>query len=463
VWFYRGATLVQSYGVTAAGTISFDVAYRAHPWAFGSPVANSTRVIALLAIVFMLMTGVWPLTRLRNLDVLVALSTTGSVLLLNAEAPEWQMLVTAPALLYLAGRCAWRGLRGPGCVGGSTPLYEVLTSRWSPAARLRILRFAALALAAGVAIVGYGSAGVVDVASAVLEGATSILHGLVPYGHVPGIIHGDTYPIGSYLFYVPFAALRPTTGPFDFPQWALNVAVLAALAVAVGMWRLARRVRVGDDDAARQELAGLRMAIAWLTFPPMLITVSTGTSDVALAAILLAALLLWRRPTAATTVLAAGGWFKLYPLALLPPALASLSGPTLRRAVGGIVLVCAGMVGILLALGGPAGISQMLHAMTYQLTRTDPHSIWAWVGSVPLQQLAEAATLALVAGACVMLRRNRALAADRTRMAALFAAILIGFQISAGYWAYLYLVWVIPFVLLSLCGDGELGAPASVV
>jgi hypothetical protein len=460
VWFYRGATLVQSYGVTAAGTISFDVAYRAHPWAFGSPVANSTRVIALLAIVFMLMTGVWPLARLRNLDVLVTLSTTGSVLLLNAEAPEWQMLVTAPALLYLAGRCVRRALAGPGRVGASTPLYEVLTSRWSPAASLRILRFAALTLAAGVAIVGYGSAGVVDVASAVLEGATSILHGLVPYGHVPGIIHGDTYPIGSYLFYVPFAALRPATGPFDFPQWALNVAVVAALAVAAGMWRLARRTPVRDGDAARRELAGLRMAIAWLTFPPMLITVSTGTSDVVLAAILLAALLLWRRPTAATTVLAVGGWFKLYPVALLPTALARLGGSARRRSIAAIVLISAVMLGILVALGGTGAISAMVHAMSYQLTRTDPHSLWAWIGSVPLQQLVEAATIALIAGACVVLRRDPELAADRTRMAALFAAILLGLQIAAGYWAYLYLVWVIPFVLLSLLSDGANAKPA---
>ena len=312
------------------------------------------------------------------------------------------MLATAPALLYLAGRCAWRALAGPRPAAPSTPIYDLLTGRCKLAVQVRILRLAAVALAVIVALVGYSSAGVVDVASAVLEGATSILHGLIPYGHVPVVIHGDTYPFGSYLFYVPFAALMPATSPFDFPQWALNVAIVAALAVAAGLWRFYGRSRVRDEGAARREATGLRMAIAWLAFPPMLVTVSTGTSDVVLAAILLAALALWRRPTAATTVLALGGWFKLYPVALLPTALARLGGSALRRAIAAIALVSAVMVGILVALGGTAGVSAMLHSMAYQLTRTDPHSLWAWIGSVPLQQLVEAATIALIAGACVV-------------------------------------------------------------
>jgi hypothetical protein len=460
LWFYRGPKLIQSYGVTASGAIGFAVEYRGHPWAYGSPIANSTSMLALLAVLFALMTGVWPILRLRNLDVLVALSTTLSVVLLNAETPEAQMLATAPALLYLACRCAWRALAGPRRAAPATPIYEILTGRCELAVQVRILRLAAVALAVIVALVGYSSAGVVDVASAVLEGATSILHGLIPYGHVPVVIHGDTYPFGSYLLFVPFAALTPATSPFDFPQWALNIAVVAALAVAAGLWRFYGRARVRDTGAARREAAGLRMAIAWLTFPPMLVTVSTGTTDVVLAAILLAALMLWRRPTAATTVLAVGGWFKLYPVALLPTALARLGGSALRRSIAAIVLISAVMLGILVALGGTGAISAMVHAMSYQLTRTDPHSLWAWIGSVPLQQLVEAATIALIAGACVVLRRDPELAADRTRMAALFAAILLGLQIAAGYWAYLYLVWVIPFVLLSLLSDGANAKPA---
>lgn len=452
VWFYRGSTLVQGDVVTSAGRIAFATDDGAR-YAYGSPIANNPRMLALLAILFVLATAVWPLWRLRNLDVLVAVSTTLSVVLLNADVPELELLATMPALLYLACRCAYRALAGPAQRRDSTPLYEVVARRCTLQTRLRLLRFTALALGLIVVMVGYSSGAVVDVANAVLEGATSILHGLVPYGHVPGILHGDTYPLGSYLFYVPFAALTPATGVFNFPQWTLNVAIVAALAIAAGLWRQGRRpsTRVARDP--QREAAGLRMAIAWLTFPPMLLTVSTGTTDVALAAMLLAALVLWRRPAAATAALAVGGWFKLYPLALMPAALAPLRGRTLWRALVPIALVSIIMIAALLAIGGPAGVGQMIHSMAYQLSRTDPHSLWAWIGSVPLQQLAQAATLALIVGSCMLLRRDRAFAADRARVAALFAAILLGLQIAAGYWTYLYLAWILPFVVLSLLGD----------
>jgi hypothetical protein len=462
VWFYRGAKLVLSDVVTTSGRIAFGIEYRDVRYAYGSPIANSPWVLALLAILFVLMTAVRPLWRLRNLDVLVAASTTLSILLLNAETPELEMLATMPALLYLACRCACRALRGAGHEGEVTPIFELVTRRCSQTTQLRLLRVTGVTLTVIVVMVGYSSGAVVDVANAVLEGATAILHGLVPYGHVPGILHGDTYPLGSYLFYVPFAALTPATSVFNFPQWTLNIAIIAALAVAAGLWRYGRGLRTRAARDPRDEATGLRMAIAWLTFPPMLLTVSTGTTDVALAAMLLAALLLWRRPAAATTVLAVGGWFKLYPVALIPAAIAPLRGRALWRALLGVALVTTAMIAALVAIGGTTGVGQMVHAMVYQVSRTDPHSLWAWVGSVPLQQLAQAATLALIAGAFVVFRRDPSLARDRTRVAALFAAVLLGLQIAAGYWTYLYLTWVLPFVVLSLLSDqarrdGELG------
>ena len=38
-------------------------------------------------------------------------------------------------------------------------------------------------------------------------------------------------------------------------------------------------------------------------------------------------------------------------------------------------------------------------------------------------------------------------------MAALIAAILIGLQLSADYWAFLYLAWIVPMVGVSLLAD----------
>jgi hypothetical protein len=44
-------------------------------------------------------------------------------------------------------------------------------------------------------------------------------------------------------------------------------------------------------------------------------------------------------------------------------------------------------------------------------------------------------------------------------MAALSAAILIGLQLAADYWAFLYLVWLVPLVSIALLERGE-AAPA---
>jgi hypothetical protein len=72
------------------------------------------------------------------------------------------------------------------------------------------------------------------------------------------------------------------------------------------------------------------------------------------------------------------------------------------------------------------------------------------IGSVPLQQVVQAATLAMVVGAAVRLHRDPSLAFDRARIAALCAAVVIGLQLAASYWTYMYLCWALPGILLSL-------------
>lgn len=58
----------------------------------------------------------------------------------------------------------------------------------------------------------------------------------------------------------------------------------------------------------------------------------------------------------------------------------------------------------------------------------------------------------------VKLRQEPDLARDRARMAALGAAILIGLQLTAEYWAFLYLVWILPLAVLSLLADSRAAA-----
>jgi Glycosyltransferase family 87 len=450
--FYRGARMVANVTLHDAGQITVTNATDlTHvTYAYGNDVANNVWVLAMLSVLFILMTAVWPLWRVRNLDVLVATSTVLSVILYDKWMLSDMVLVSYPALIYLAVRCTWYGFGRRRERAATTPLYERLTSRWEPDVQLRVLRLIAVALTLVVVIVGLTSLQVIDVGYAVMEGATAILHGLLPYGHIPDVFHGDTYPLGSYALYVPFAWISPVHNVWGDADATLYVAVAAALLALLGLFRLGRTHAATPGAAARASTAALRGGIAWLAFPPLLVTVSTGTTDVALAAMLVGVLLLWRRPAGSVATLAGAAWFKLVPVALLPLWLARLRGRALLRATAAAAAVTAVFVGLLVVLGGVHSPLTMASAVTFQFTRSSPHTLWALTGSVPLQQLVQAATLAVLVGGVVRIRRDRAFGDDRARLAALGAAVLIGLQVAANYWNYMYLVWVLPFLLVSI-------------
>lgn len=98
-----------------------------------------------LSVLFVLMLAVVPLWRLRNLDLLAALSLLATVILFQHGYLRLSVLAVLPGLGYLAVRCAWHGL-GPG-VGepDSTPLLDRVTRGWESAQRVRVLRLAHLA------------------------------------------------------------------------------------------------------------------------------------------------------------------------------------------------------------------------------------------------------------------------------------------------------------------------------
>jgi len=455
--FYRGGRVVATVTVGFNGHVviidSTDLAREKYE--YGADIANDSRVLAMLTVVFVLMTAVWPLWRVRNLDVLVVAGSTLSVAYYNRGMLTDMALVSYPALAYLGVRCGWWALGRSREPAPSMPLYGRLTEGWTTAQRVRILRLVALAMALVVAMVGFTSTSVLDVGYAVMEGATLIIHGVLPYGHIPDVLHGDTYPIGSYLLYVPFAWLSPVHNVWDDADFTLVVAIVAALLAGAGLWRMAGGTvsRSRQHPPSEGEGRGLRAAIAWLTFPPLLMTVSTGTTDVALAAMLVVALLLWRRPGWSTVVLSGAAWFKLVPVALVPLLLARLRGRALVCAAAVLAITSAGMVAILIMLGGLGAPMRMVNAMSFQFPRGSQRSLWTIIGSVPLQQLAQAATLTLIIGAGIRIRRCRALASDRARLAAIGAAALAGLQISGNYWSDTYLVWVFPFVALSLLAE----------
>ncbi len=454
VSFYFHGRVVFEGAVDRSGSVAHAYEFAGRTVPYGSPLAFEPSVLIGLAVLFAMMTLVVPLRRIRNLDVAALLSFLAPVVLLQQRYVDASVISAVPGMSYLALRCAWAALGPPPQPAGSTPLYLQLTARWQDAERLRVLRLTLGALALVFLLVGVSSPGAVDVAYAVMEGATKLLHGVLPYGHMPGdVVHGDTYPILSYLLYTPLAAISPVGSTWDSVDLALGAAVLAALSAAGAAFCFAagpRRRRAKRSAAA--EAHGLRTAIAWLSFPPLLIAVSTGTSDVILGAMLVFAIVLWRRPAASTAVLAAAGWFKLAPFALLPLWLAPLRGRRLVAAIAAIAGVCTAMLAVLVGVGGTGGLAAMARAMGYQFQRGSPQSPWAALGLSAIQPLGQAAVLALIAGACVRLRRDPGLATPE-RMAALAAAVLLGLQLAADYWAFLYLAWIVPLIALSVLAD----------
>jgi hypothetical protein len=456
VSFYDGDRIMAEVAVNRAGGVVQAVDFNRLRVPYGDWIAYEPGLLVILAALFVVMSGVAPWRRMRNLDVLAALSLLAPVLLLQQRYVAGSVMAALPGLLYLAARCARMALAGAPQAAPSQPLFELVTSGWESHRRIRLMRLLLAAMAVMFVLVTVSSIDAVDVVYAVMEGATRLLGGLLPYGHMPGdVIHGDTYPLLSYALYVPLAWLSPVQSVWDSVDLALGLAVVAALVIAWAVFRVAvasDHVGVGRMAPTR-ELAGLRCAVAWLAFPPVLVATSSGTSDLVLGAMLALAILLWRRPGVCTALLAAGAWFKLAPLALVPIRLAPLGSRGLVRAMTGLVLVSLPMLALLIALGGTGGPVAMVQAISFQFSRGSPQSVWSAMGISGLQGLGEGAVLALVAAAVVRLRRDPALAEDRQRMAALTAAVLIGLQLTANYWAFLYLVWVVPLVAMATLGE----------
>lgn len=461
VSFLAHGQLVAEAAIDRAGRVASEKV-DTMPVPYGNWVAYEPAVLAGLCVLFVLMAAVTPWRRLRNLDVIAALSFLPAVLLFQHRYLSASMLAAAPPMIYLLLRCGSVAFGPDRPPVAARPLLVALTPGLDPARRIRWLRWLLAVVALVFVMVGVGSPDAVDVLYAAMEGATKLIHGVLPYGHLPpGVIHGDTYPILTYVLYTPLALISPVNTTWDSVNGGLVVAVLATLVGAAAVFRtVAGRRERGSRRPAWAEEAGLRAALTWLSFPPLLITVSTGTTDPVLAAMLAAAVLLWRRPALSTGMLAIAGWFKFAPFVLVPVALAPLRGRQLIRALTAIALVSLPLLGLLIALGGPSGPADMVHAMSYQFTRGSMQSVWGALGIAGAQPFGQACVLGLIAGSTLLLRREPRLAADRRRMAALCAAIMIGIQLSADYWAFLYLAWVMPLIGCSVLSESEAAEPA---
>jgi hypothetical protein len=89
----------------------------------------------------------------------------------------------------------------------------------------------------------------------------------------------------------------------------------------------------------------------------------------------------------------------------------------------------------------------------FQLDRESPFSLWGWgqyhAAGVPdlhvVQLVLEVAVVGLALAVAFVPRRKSPL-----QLAALTAALLIGFELVLTHWFYLYIPWFFPFVAIAL-------------
>jgi hypothetical protein len=446
VSFFDGPKIVLDAAVAPDGNVPNRLFYRPGYVRAGSEAAQRPWMLLLFSALFLLATATLPLLSLRNLDVLVLASFVLPIVLLNARLFEASVYASYPQLAYLAVRSLQVAFGRERRQPAGTPLYERLTGAWDARVRRRMLWGAVGGAGMALVLLSVPGGLVGDVAFASMAGATDLLHGTLPYGHLPQgeLVHGDTYPLLAYAAYLPAALVAPVNNAFDNLDGALYVAAAFALVAAAALYIAGRRAAAGSSAA------GLRVALAWLCFPPVLIAASSGSNDMAAAACVAIAAALISYPGGSSVALALAGWIKLGPLLVLPAWSLRWRSRALWKTLIAAAAVTAAVAVWVAALGGLNGFADMLDAVSFQAERGSLLSLWTLTGAKALQVVLQAALVTLVVLGAYRVRSDRALADDPRRIFALAAAILLGVQIVANYWTYAYLPWVFPLIALAL-------------
>jgi hypothetical protein len=440
--------------------------------AFGGKTINTAWVWLAFCGAFLLgLVDFRRLRSLRNLDLLVLLSFTVSLRFFNEGEIFWSVPLAYPPLVYLLARCIWiaRRDRPP---RAARPLWPV----W-------------LLVGATVFLVGFrvglnieAERSVIDVGFAGVVGAERIASGQMPYGHMPeqgdlepcgpadaeGEIReriqtngrceasnprGDTYGPVSYLAYVPGYLVFGWTGKWD-ELWAAHAtSLLFDVLCLIGLALVGRRYG-GNRLAAT-------LAFAWAAYPFTLYASNSNTNDAIMPAFLIWGFWLASSGFARGTATALAGWTKFAPLLLAP---LWLTYPEARRSpsrafIGGFALTTlAAFTVLLLEPDLPHAVRVFVErTFGFQLDRESPFSLWGWgqyraEGVPDLHRVQQAVQLLLVAGSILIAfvpRRRSPL-----RLAALTAAILIGFELVLEHWFYLYIPWFFPFLAFAVLAAG---------
>jgi len=440
---------------------------RGRPGAFGGRTLNSWYVWLALCAGFLI--GLADLRRplsLRNLDLLALLSFSVSLGFFNRGDIFTSVPLAYPPLLYLLCRAAWVGFRGRG---------PVLRSVW-PVWVLAVATVFLLGFRLGLN--HETPHGVIDVGYAGVIGASRILDGQAPYGHMPvrddleecgpedvdGDVRdriqtnghcesanerGDTYGPVSYLAYVPAAAIFGWSGKWDSLPAAHATSIAFDLLTVLGLVLVG--LRFGGSPLAAA------LAFAWAAYPFTAYTLNANTNDAIMPAFLVWGFWLASSAAARGAAVALAGWTKFGALLLVPlwVGYPALRARTLVRFGAAFVAVTLVAFSVLLLEPNLWDAVETFWERTiaFQLGRNSPFSLWEWgqyhakgipdLGFLQPVVAVVAVALALVVGIFPRVKTT-------VQLAALTAAVLVAFQLSLSHWFYLYLPWFAPFVALWL-------------
>jgi hypothetical protein len=402
----------------------------------------------------------------RNLDLLVLLSFTASLVFFNEGEIFASVPLVYPVLLYLLARSVWVAAR-------------------KRERALRLLWPAWVFAAAAVFLLGFrvglnieSPQGVIDVGLAGVVGADRILDGEAPYGNMPkggeleacgpadadgfirervqtngrceaSIERGDTYGPVSYLAYVPATAIFDWSGKWD------SLPAGHATSIAFDLLTILGLVLVGLRFGGARLAAAL--AFGWTAFPFTAYALNANTNDSIMPVFLVFGFWLVTSDWARGAAVALGGWAKFGAL-ILAPLWATYPTVSVARIVRfGLAFAGATVAAFAILLLEPALWDAVRtfwdRTIGFQSGRDSPFSLWGWgqyhaegIPDLGFLQPVVAGLAVLLALAVAVLPREK----GPLELAALTAAVLIGFQLSLTHWFYLYLPWFLPFVLVWL-------------
>jgi hypothetical protein len=442
---------------------------RGGPGAFGGDKINDPTIWLGLCAVFFL--GLADLRRplsVRNLDLIALLSFSLSLWYFNEGDIFTSVPAAYPPLLYLLARSAWIGARGR--VGGSSgrPLWPV----WALVGATVFLSGFRIGL-------NVQTSNVIDVGYAGVIGADRILHGQAPYKHFPrqgdlkacgpadqeGEIReriqengrceasnefGDTYGPVSYAAYIPAYLVFGWTGKWDDLPTAHATAIAFDLLCLLGLALVG--LRLGG-----QRLAAT-LAFAWAAYPFTLYTSSSNTNDAIFPAFLIFGFLLassaWKRGA----FCALAGWTKFASIIVAPLWLTYDAEGGRRKPLlflAGFSGASAIALSVLLLEPNPirAVGTFVDRTVVTQVKRESPFSLWDWgqyraagIPDLHLVQLVLEGLLVVAAVALAFVPRRK----SPLQLAALTAALLLGFELVLTHWFYLYIPWFFPFVAVAV-------------